>query len=209
MVANRVREYTSETARHPWIAAGSAGIPHASCWRRVLPGGEYTREPTAARSERRLDVVPPPRQRASTACAHLPALIDVSRFRQVGPGTATRPGAGNDGGGCGGDVHGCAPSRVDGPRWRGCGFGVSRRRRARRRNRAGGQPADPVRQDVFRQEKILKGPGRAKREAGCAPDRACETDQVGIRRDPATGDLTHRYREAGTSPPPRTRFARH
>jgi len=36
--------------------------------------------------------------------------------------------------------------------------------------------------------KDLGCPERAQREPGCAPGRACETEQAGIRRGPATGN---------------------
>ncbi len=80
--------------------------------------------------------------------------------------------------------------------------GVFRRRRERRRNRAGGQPGGPGGEDVFqrakkecageagsegcgpRPGKDLGCPERAQREPGCAPARACETEQAGIRRGP-------------------------
>jgi hypothetical protein len=42
---------------------------------------------------------------------------------------------------------------------------------------------------MFYEEKDLEQAGRAEREAGCAPDRACETDKPGYAVDPATGDL--------------------
>ena len=77
----------------------------------------------------------------------------------------------------------------------------------RRRHRAGAQPDGPGGQDVFQRakerncageagprtargpEKDLDRPERAQREAGCAPDRACETDKPGYAADLATGDL--------------------
>ena len=78
--------------------------------------------------------------------------------------------------------------------------GVFRRRRARRRNGPGGQPAGPgwarcfsagkarqrrrSRRGARGPEKDLERPGRAQREAGCAPGRACETDQAGMRCGP-------------------------
>ena len=92
--------------------------------------------------------------------------------------------------------------------------GVFRRRRARRRNRPGGQPAGPgwarcfsagkarqrrrSRRGARGPEKDLERPGRAQREAGCAPGRACETDQAGMRRGP-------RRREPGAGGPKRDR----
>ena len=128
------------------IAADPNGLASRATPAAVHPGAPRPR------SERRLDVVPPLRKKPSTVRADLPATIDVDRLGQHGPRTAPRLCAGEDGGGCGGDIHG-ALLRWCGPRRRGPGSGVSRRRKARRRNRAGAQPADPVRQDVFRRKR--------------------------------------------------------
>ena len=48
--------------------------------------------------------------------------------------------------------------------------------------RAPAKPAPGARPAA--REKILAVPGRAQREPGCAPDRACETEQAGIHPGP-------------------------
>ena len=77
------------------------------------------------------------------------------------------PDAGRHAGGKGGSATGR-------PGWRRC-FSAGKERKERT------APAKPA-PSRPRPEKDLGRPGRAKREAGCAPARACETDQVGIRR---------------------------
>jgi hypothetical protein len=94
-------------------------------------------------------------------------------------------GHGTDDGerGGGGDVHGALLREVAVPGGGvvvpGCpGAGRGAGVIGRERNR----PARLLK--MFSAGKDLEWPGRAQREAGCAPARACETDQAGIRRGP-------------------------
>src|SRR5260370_33769801 len=167
------------------------------------------------RSERGLDVGQPLRFGTEALGADLPAAVDVARFRQGGDGAAARLGAGDGGGGGGGDVHGLLPSLVrvaGGGGWFVVGSDAGRHAGGEGRSATGrpgwprafsaGQertaPAKPA-PSRPRSEKDLGRLGRAQREAGCAPARACETDQVGIRRGPRHRGLPRPTGSAGVT----------